>query len=113
MNWDDAGDRKLMEWQKEEEPDRVRKRKRKSNKRRRRQCGVTITNNITNIPPERENSKRRGGDKYLLVGAPRAQVNIDHPRMAVLDLRIQKAALMIEEISAIRAKERKEPGADC
>ena len=108
MDWDDVGDRSLMEWQEEEEPDMVRKRKRKPSKRCKMQCGVTIANIITNIPPEKENSKRRrGGDKYLLVGAPRAQVNIDHPRMAVLDLRIQKAALMIEEISAIRARERK------
>ena len=47
MDWDEAGDRSLMEWQEEEEPDRVKKRKRKSSKRSRRQCGV---NNITNIP---------------------------------------------------------------
>ena len=45
--------------------------------------------------------------KYLLVGAPKTKINIDHPRMAVLDLRIQKAALMIEKKSAIRARERK------
>ena len=31
MDWDEAGDRSLMEWQEEEEPDRVRKRKRKTN----------------------------------------------------------------------------------
>ena len=102
MDWEDAGDRSLMEWQEVEEPDRVRKRKKKSSKRSRRQCGV---NNITNIPPEKENSKRRVGEKYLLVGAPRANMNIDYTRMAVLDQRIQKAALMIEEISAIRARE--------
>ena len=68
----------MLEWQEEEEPDRVRKRKRKSSKRSRRQCGVTMTNNITNIPPERKNNKRRVGDKYLLVGAPRSQAIIDH-----------------------------------
>ena len=103
MDWDDMGDRSLMEWQEGEEPDRVRKRKRKQYKRSRRQSGVT-PNNITNIPPER---KKRVGDKYLLVGAPRTKVNINHPRMAALDHRIQKAALVIEEISAIRARERK------
>ena len=96
-----------MEWQEEEEPHRVRKRKRKSNKRSGRQYGVTPPNNITNIPPEKENSKRRVGEKYLLMGAPRANVNMDYPRMAVLDQRIQKAALMVEEMSTIRARERK------
>ena len=35
MDWDDDGDRSLMEWQEEEEPDRIRKRKRKSNHRSR------------------------------------------------------------------------------
>ena len=93
-----------MEWQEEEEPDRVRKRKRKSGKRSRRQSGA---DNITNIPQERENSTRRVEANYLLVGAPKTKVYIDHPRMAVLDLRIKKAALMIEEKSAIRAREQK------
>ena len=62
MDWDNEDDRSLMEWQEEEEPDRIRKRKRKSNKRSRRQYGVTPPNNITNIPRERENSKRRVGE---------------------------------------------------
>ena len=105
MDLDDAGDKSLMELQEDEEPDRVRKRKRKPNKRSRRQSGVTMT--ITNIPLERKNNKKRVGDKYLLVGAPSAKINIDHPRMTALDLRIQKAALVIKEISAIRARERK------
>ena len=102
MDWDEAGDRSLMEWQEQEEPDRVRRRKRKASIRSRRQCGV-----ITNIPPEKESSTRRVEAKYLLVGVPKTRVNFDHPRMAALDLRIKKAALMIEEKSAIRARERK------
>ena len=93
MDWDEAGDRSLMEWQEQEEPDRVRKRK--ASIRSRRQCGV-----ITNIPPERKNSIRRVEAKYLLVGVLKTRVNIDHPRMAVLDMRIKKAALMIEEKSS-------------
>ena len=107
MDWDDDGDRSLMEWYEEKELDRNRKRKRKSSHRSRRQSGVIPLTNITNIPPEEKNSNRRVGGKYLLVGAPKTNVSIDHPRMALLDKRIQKAALMVEEMSIIRARERK------
>ena len=44
MDWDEAGDRSLMEWQEEEEPERVRKRKREKCKR------------SNNIPPEKKAS---------------------------------------------------------
>ena len=86
MDWDEAGDRSLMEWQEEEEPDRVRKRKRETYKR------------SNNIPPERKGStKKKTGSKYLLVGVPKTRAYSDHLRMAVLDLRIKKAALILEK----------------
>ena len=44
----DDGDRSLMEWYEEKEPDSNRKRKRKSSHRSRRQSGVTPPTNITN-----------------------------------------------------------------
>ena len=81
-----------MEWQEGEEPDRVRKRKRKTNMRSRRQNGV-----FTNIPPERKGSTNKTGSKYLLVGVPKTRVYSDDLRMAALDLRIEKTALILEE----------------
>ena len=87
MDWDEAGDRSLMEWQEEEEPERVRKRKRETCKRSK------------NIPPERKGStmKKKKRSKYLLVGVPKIREYSDHPRMAALDLRIRRAALIIEK----------------
>ena len=53
---------------------------------------------VNNIPPERKGStKKKTGSKYLLVGVPKNRVYYDHPRMAALDLRIEKAAMILEE----------------
>ena len=41
------------------------------------------------------------------MGTPKIKISIDHPRMAMLDKRIKKAALMVEEMSIIRAREQK------
>ena len=53
---------------------------------------------VNNIPPERKGStKKKAGSKYLLVGLPKTRAYSDHPRMAALDLRIKKAALILEK----------------
>ena len=52
MDWDDDGDRSLMEWYEEKKTDRNRKRKRKSSHRSRRQSGVTLPTNITFLQKE-------------------------------------------------------------
>ena len=88
MDWDEEGDRSLMEWQDEEEPERTRKRKRERCKR------------SNNIPPEKEGStikKERRRSKYLLVGVPKIIEYSGHPRMAALELRIRRAAEIIEK----------------
>ena len=112
MDYDD--DMILMEW--DEEPVRSLKRKRRSGHRSRKRqepggnsCntasiknrGQTGVNKFQDIPPE----VKRG--KYLLVGNTVTQASIDHPRMAMLNRRIMKAALVIQERSIAMAEEQK------
>ena len=60
---------------------------------------------IHQIPPEVKTKNKRG--KYLLVGSTVPKASIDHPRMAMLNRRIIKAALVIEERSITRSEEQK------
>ena len=84
MDWDEAGDRSLIEWQKEEKP--VRKRKRETCKRGK------------NIPPERKGStKKKTGSKYLLVGVPKTRVFSDHPMDGCAGLENQEGSPDIRE----------------
>ena len=85
MDWDEAGDRSLMEWQEEEEPERVRKRKREKYKR------------SNNIPPKKASTMKKRRPKYLLVGVPKTKEYSGHPRMAALDLQIRRVAQTIEK----------------
>ena len=89
-------DQSLMEWVEEEEPVRPLKRKRESRKKIRK---------VQHEPPVADTNKRRG--KYLLVGTTVNKFSIDHPRMAMLNERIVKAALVIRERSITRAEEQK------
>ena len=66
------------------------------------QAGV---NKIQQIPPEVKTKNKRG--KYLLVGSTVPKASLDHPRMAMLNRRIMKAALLIEKKSIARSDEQK------
>ena len=66
------------------------------------QAGV---NKIQQIPPEVKTKIKRG--KYLLVGSTVPNASIDHPRMAMLNRGIMKAALVIQERSIAMAEEQK------
>ena len=59
------------------------------------------------IHPEVKTRSSNRRVKYLLVGYTGYQASIDHHRMAMLNERIVKAALAIEESSIARAEELK------
>ena len=92
-------DQSLMEWVEEEEPVRLLKRKRESRK------NIRKVQHEPPVPVAKTKNKRRG--KYLLVGTTVNKFSIDHPRMAMLNERILKAALVIRERSITRAEEQK------
>ena len=94
-------DLSLMEWDGDKEPVRGLKRKRRAGHRSRRGQGQAEQQ----VPPEVKTKNKRG--KYLLVGSTITKGSIDQPRMAMLNRRIIKAALVIEEKFIARSEEQK------
>ena len=110
----------------EEKPVKSLKRKRRSSKREQRQhqhrelrkqsssTGEIIqdrkqpgaTKSII-IPTGADVIRRKSREQYPLVGWPVSRISIDHPRMALLNKRIVKAALVIEKRFITRAGEQK------
>ena len=95
-----------MEWTEEEEPTRRLKRKRRSRTQSRKSQEAREFKTSIFHPEVKTRSNRRVNISYI-VRYTGYKASIDHPRMAMLNERIVKAALGIEESSIARAEELK------